>query len=56
MRHTEESTAGACVLAPFEPFGDLVLECAPGLPFVFNCLNTLVAPATGAVVFLAVLD
>jgi hypothetical protein len=56
MRHTEESTAGACVLAPFEPFGDLVLECAPGLPIGFNSLITHVATATGAEVFLAVLD
>jgi len=45
---TYDNPLGACVLAPFEDFGDLVLEGGPGFPIGFNDVIELVAAATGA--------
>ena len=45
---TYDNPLGACVLAPFEAFGDLVLEGGPGFSIGFNDLIRLVAGATGA--------
>lgn len=45
---TYDNPLGACVLAPFETFGDLVLEGGPGFSIGFNDLIRLIAAATGA--------
>lgn len=45
---TYDNPLGACVLAPFKEFGDLVLEGGPGFPVGFNDMIELVAAATGA--------
>jgi lysophospholipase L1-like esterase len=45
---TYDNPLGACVLAPFEDFGDLVLEGGPGFSIGFNDVIKLVAAATGA--------
>jgi len=45
---TYDNPLGACVLAPFEAFGDLVLEGGSGFSIGFNDLIRLVAAATGA--------
>lgn len=45
---TYDNPLGACVLAPFEEFGDLVLEGGPGFPIGFNDMIALVAAATDA--------
>lgn len=43
---TYDNPLGSCVLAPFEGFGDLVLEGGPGFAIGFNDLIRLVADAT----------
>lgn len=44
---TYDNPLGTCVLAPFEEFGDLVLEGGPGLDTGFNELIEAIAAATG---------
>lgn len=44
---TYDNPLGSCVLAPFEEFGDLVLEGGPGLAVGFNELIEVIAAGTG---------